>query len=198
METNNYEALPMMGFRESVKTCFKKYFDLTGRARRSEYWWFGLFAVLAMIIWALFGTLLLGLPIGMAVEHLTGSYNVGLYMMVGIIFLPVIFFIIPSYTVQVRRLHDTGRSSLWVLVAIILDVAAIVLTFSLFGKEFIDFGFFEEYKRAFELSTAAGVAITAFNVVNNVLSFILLVFSILDSHKTENKYGPSPKYYQPV
>ena len=32
----------MMTFSESIKTCFKKYFDSEGRATRAEYWWFQL------------------------------------------------------------------------------------------------------------------------------------------------------------
>ena len=31
-----------MTFSESIKTCFKKYFDSEGRATRAEYWWFQL------------------------------------------------------------------------------------------------------------------------------------------------------------
>ena len=31
-------ARPMMGFWEAVKTCFKKYVNCKGRARRSEAW----------------------------------------------------------------------------------------------------------------------------------------------------------------
>ena len=35
---------PQMGFGEAIKTClFEKYFDFSGRARRSEFWWFQLF-----------------------------------------------------------------------------------------------------------------------------------------------------------
>ena len=32
-------ASPMMDPVTAVKTCFKKYFDFKGRARRSEFWW---------------------------------------------------------------------------------------------------------------------------------------------------------------
>ena len=39
----NVIATPMMSFGEAIKTCFKKYATFSGRARRSEYWWFALF-----------------------------------------------------------------------------------------------------------------------------------------------------------
>jgi len=35
-----------MGFGEAIKTCFSKYFTISGRARRSEYWYFYLFTIL--------------------------------------------------------------------------------------------------------------------------------------------------------
>ncbi len=38
-----------MTFGESIKTCFAKYADFTGRASRSEYWWWFLFLVLGNI-----------------------------------------------------------------------------------------------------------------------------------------------------
>lgn len=76
-----------MTFGESVTTCFTKYFQLKGRAPRSEYWWFGLFIFLVNIVGAFFG-------------EMTSM----------IIFLA---FFIPSWTVTVRRLHDRDRSGWW-------------------------------------------------------------------------------------
>lgn len=37
-----------MGFVEAIKTCLAKYFVFSGRAARSEYWWFVLFVVLVV------------------------------------------------------------------------------------------------------------------------------------------------------
>ena len=39
-----YGYRPQMEFGESIKVCFNKFADFTGRARRSEYWWFYLFS----------------------------------------------------------------------------------------------------------------------------------------------------------
>ena len=187
---------PRMTFWQAVRTCFRKYFDFKGRARRSEYWWYCLFCVVACLIWALFGTLLFALPVGMAVEHISGNETAGIATMMVILILPMLFLVIPSFAVQVRRLHDTGRSGWWVLVSVILEVVAGALPFILFGTAAADFEFFEEYKRAFEVSSTAGIADVSLNVVSEVVSIILIVFSIFDSQKTENQYGPSPKYQQ--
>ena len=194
--TGEPQALPMMGFWESVRTCFRKYFDFKGRARRSEYWWYCLFSVVACLIWALFGTLLLALPVGMAVQHVSGNETAGLTTMIIILCIPLLFLVLPSISVQVRRLHDTGRSGWWMVASIILEIVAAALPFTLFGSDAIDFDFMEEFSRSFELSTAAGVADVVLTIATNAMSIILIVFSIFDSHKTENKYGPSPKYQQ--
>ncbi len=35
-----------MGFGEAIRVCFSKYADFSGRASRSEYWFFVLFSIL--------------------------------------------------------------------------------------------------------------------------------------------------------
>ena len=46
-----------MKFSQAVKTCFKKkYFTISGRASRSEFWWFQVFiwgSILLMVVSAL-------------------------------------------------------------------------------------------------------------------------------------------------
>ena len=42
-----------MTFAESIQTCLRKYIDVSGRARRSEYWWFSLFQIIALVVAAL-------------------------------------------------------------------------------------------------------------------------------------------------
>jgi uncharacterized membrane protein YhaH (DUF805 family) len=97
---------------------YRRYFDFGGRSRRSEYWWFMVFAVLvsAVLLLAMFGgafdTLLrLG-------EGQTPSFDgVGPLFWVALVLL-VIFglaTIIPSIAVQVRRLHDLNVSGWWYL-----------------------------------------------------------------------------------
>ena len=87
-----------MDFSESISTCFRKYFDWSGRASRSEFWWFALFRGLVhfVTIW---------MPI------------------LGFIVLLVL--IPPSWTVMVRRLHDISRTGWWILLPIITTVAGL-------------------------------------------------------------------------
>ncbi|KPP83157.1 MAG: Integral membrane protein [Oceanicaulis sp. HLUCCA04] len=96
-----------MNFIEAVKSVYSNYANFQGRARRSEYWWFFLFVFIVAFILS-------------AVET----------MVTGTMFLYLIFLlasIIPSIAVQVRRLHDTGRSGWWILLSFIPLVGPIVL-----------------------------------------------------------------------
>ncbi len=78
---------------------FRKYATFSGRARRSEYWYFHLFSALMYAILATFA------------DSIPGAEMIfGLYILASII---------PSLAVAVRRLHDTGKSGLLLLIAVI-------------------------------------------------------------------------------
>ena len=88
-----------MTFTESIKTVvFKKYATFKGRASRSEYWWYSLFASLISLLGAVIASTLYGDP-----SELTLFDIVWL-----LIFLP-------GLAVGIRRLHDVNKSGWWLL-----------------------------------------------------------------------------------
>jgi uncharacterized membrane protein YhaH (DUF805 family) len=91
----------------------RQYADFEGRARRTEYWMFVLFSVIAQIIFMVLDNLL-----GLAFVSGSSGWLTVLY---------VLAVFLPSLGVSVRRLHDTGRSGWWVLIALVPLVGAIVL-----------------------------------------------------------------------
>ncbi len=97
-----------MTFQESLRVCFMKYAEFDGQAGRSEYWWFALFVVAIGSVAATFGQMPYGL------------FSLG-------VLLPVI-------TVTARRLHDTGRSGWWQLIAIVPVLGLIALIVMLAQK----------------------------------------------------------------
>jgi uncharacterized membrane protein YhaH (DUF805 family) len=100
-----------MGFGEAVASCFSNYANFSGRATRSEYWFFRLFVVLVF-----FGSLFVVGLIGAA----TGSPDSASAIAQVLTLLLVLFWIailIPDLAVSVRRLHDTNRSGWWYLLA---------------------------------------------------------------------------------
>ncbi len=110
-----------MTFTQSIKSVFSKYATFTGRASRSEYWYFTLFNIITSTL-----LFLLGIAIGAATggsDGVPGGLIVGyiLYIIYGLGVL------IPSLAVTVRRLHDTNNSGWLILLGLIPCVGGIVL-----------------------------------------------------------------------
>ncbi len=118
---------PQMGFVEACKTCFiDKYCCFTGRARRSEYWWYmlGVF-IIQTILSAV--TLPFLLKTIIETNDPMAIYTSPIYWVMCAFSL---VFLLPSLGAMVRRLHDTGRSGHWLwlyFICIIPIVGAIVL-----------------------------------------------------------------------
>ena len=187
-------ARPMMGFIEAVKTCLRKYFTFTGRARRSEYWWFVLFLILAVTV----GTSLLA----MLVQWLCQAMDVDSFWPVMIVSgLFSIVFVIPVYAAMVRRLHDTGRSGWWVGVNLLCSLVysgcyTMIMAPVVDKMSSIDdpFALASLMTAAMQQSPTAASLMSLCGMVSFILGIVILIFTLLDSKWGENKYGPSPKY----
>jgi uncharacterized membrane protein YhaH (DUF805 family) len=83
----------MMSFGDAITTCLRKYADFSGRATRAEYWWFYLFTVL----------------VGWGSGIVDGSGTLPLLVNLALL--------LPTIAAAARRLHDTGRSGWWQLIA---------------------------------------------------------------------------------
>lgn len=148
-----YGYRPQIEFGESIKICFNKFADFTGRARRSEYWWFYLFA------------------------QLVSSFTCGIGGLVCFI---------PMMAVTVRRLHDTGRSGWWYFLPLIVMLVGMCFFIPLVIAGDINKN---------DMLTGTGAVIYFVSMLAVLaISIMLLVFCCQDSHRYENKYGPSPKY----
>jgi len=86
-----------MGFFEAVGSVLSNYFTFSGRALRSEYWYWNLFYIL--------GAIPVSIMAGMGIE---GPY-----------FIYSLVIIIPTLSVTVRRLHDTDHNGWWALIGLI-------------------------------------------------------------------------------
>lgn len=97
-----------MSFKEAVSSVLNHYADFSGRARRSEYWYF----VLANFI------------ISTVLSRL-GKVG-GLFKALYIIY--TIAVILPGLSVLWRRLHDVGRSGAYAFM-ILIPIVGIILVF---------------------------------------------------------------------
>ncbi|EMJ9773831.1 DUF805 domain-containing protein [Morganella morganii] len=119
------------------------YFNFKGRARRKEYWMFTLINN-AIIVSLYLATLYFS-------DLYSRDFNTISLVLTVFFVIYIIVTFIPSLSVTVRRLHDTGRSGWWLLALL------------------IPFG-----------------------------GIIIFVFSCLDSHPGDNRFGPNPKNNHPV
>lgn len=128
-----------MGFGEAFGTCMRKYADFSGRARRSEYWWYTLAVVLISFPFAI-ALLIAFIPaaedlIDLAEDGRVMTFElvrdnvdweslVGPLLLVGGVWL---VFLLPSLAVTARRLHDVGLSGWLMLVGLIPYVGGAAL-----------------------------------------------------------------------
>ena len=98
-----------MGFKEAVQSCLSQYATFSGRARRSEYWYFSLFNALLGFVIGVIGSLFLG-------ETLTNVLTA----------LVTLALLAPGLAVSVRRLHDIGKSG-WALLFALIPVVGWIL-----------------------------------------------------------------------
>ena len=104
---------PSMSFVEAVQTCVaQKYATFSGRARRSEYWYYTLFSLLVSLVASIVG--------GALFVHAEGDINI-------LSALVSIALFLPGLGVAIRRLHDIGKSGWWYLIALVPFIGWIVL-----------------------------------------------------------------------
>lgn len=146
-----------------LKCIGRDYVTFSGRARRAEYWYFTLFAVILLMIAATLDAICFG------------EINKWFYGMTGL------FLLLPSIAVLIRRLHDIGRSGVivvWYYVATIVwsFVSVAVLIASIGGP-----------------TTGFLVLLMGGILVFLVWSVVFLVWCCTPGTPGPNEYGPDPK-----
>lgn len=117
-----------MTFMDSISVCFSKYISFSGRAQRSELWWFILFIMIGSAIAGSADSVIFGTNVYM-MGGMEFSYNAGF---IGNVFALATF--LPMWAVEVRRLHDVGKSGWWLLLNLIPVIGFIVLLIWVIGK----------------------------------------------------------------
>nr|WP_010105424.1 DUF805 domain-containing protein [Verminephrobacter aporrectodeae] len=90
----------IMNFFSAVESCLTQFAVFSGRATRSEFWWFALFRWLLLM-----GFLILGA----ALDEVFETIGWGLSFLL----------LLPDLAVGARRLHDIDRSGWWLLLQVI-------------------------------------------------------------------------------
>ena len=93
-----------MTFMQAVSTCFNKYVVFSGRARRSEYWYFCLFtSIVSTLLTIIFGE---------------ANIFASIFSLVTLL---------PGLSVFWRRMHDIGKSGAWFFIVLVPIVGWILM-----------------------------------------------------------------------
>ncbi|MGH1525560.1 DUF805 domain-containing protein [Leifsonia sp. L25] len=114
---------PLYGasFGDAIRRFFKKYADFTGRASRSEFWWWYLFAVLIAIVYSILLTTLGTIGNGGRGYGPIGWILIVVYIIWGLAIL------VPSLALIWRRLHDANLAGPFFFLGFIPLVGWIIL-----------------------------------------------------------------------
>ena len=93
---------------------FRKYAEFAGRTTRKEYWMFMLFYTVIYMV-------LLIIDRTMGVFFFTAIFSV--------------ISLVPSISITARRLHDTGRSGWWQLIAVFLPLLGLLILLVLVSQQ---------------------------------------------------------------
>jgi len=112
-------------FGEAVSRFWKKYATFSGRASRSEYWWWHL---VAFIVSAIFNGLAFALGgYGLQLDQSYAPPSAGAVVVFVIWGIWALATIVPTIAVLARRLHDGNFSAGWILIGLVPFVGSIVL-----------------------------------------------------------------------
>lgn len=114
-------AAPLYGAtpREALSRVFRKYAVFRGRASRSEFWWWFLFASAVNVVLKIVDVVSSGGWRASLVSTGSAGDVIGYVWALGIV--------VPALAVMVRRLHDSGHSGFWVLGVLIPVAGPLIL-----------------------------------------------------------------------
>ncbi|MEY1555462.1 DUF805 domain-containing protein [Yoonia sp. R2331] len=158
-----YVGAPARGFAEALKVCFSKYATFSGRASRSEYWYFVLWQFLIGFVTGFVDGFILGA---------TGDFS-PLNSIASLVLL------LPTLAVSWRRLHDVNRSGWWIGGFYIVLFATVALGFSMYADVPLD------AEPAGSFLALAGL----FGIGFLVYTIVILVFFCTRGTPGPNRFG---------
>ena len=99
-----------MTLSNSIRKVYSNYLNFSGRASRSEFWWFWLY------------TFVIGGILGYFANTCDNGFGTLMSILSALFYLVNI---IPAIAVAVRRLHDTGRGGGWIFISLIPVIGTI-------------------------------------------------------------------------
>jgi uncharacterized membrane protein YhaH (DUF805 family) len=106
-----------MTFGQAISSGFQNYVNFSGRASRSAYWYWTLFAVLMSIASKLLDVMLFP---GLDTSPINSLVGLALFL--------------PGLSIAVRRLHDLDRTGWWLLIIFtVIGIVVLLIWFCMRG-----------------------------------------------------------------
>ncbi len=162
-----YIHAPARGFTEAISVCLRSYVRFSGRASRSEYWYFVLFGFIMGIVTSILDSVFFNVSMS---QDDAGPLNTLLSLAL----------LLPTLAVSWRRLHDINRSGWWIggfflgLIAMVLGVV--------FGVAVLGIGGGGNWAVMVPIGAVMMLAVFAYWVV-------LLVFTCTRGDPGPNRFG---------
>ena len=152
-----------MGFFDAIKSGFVNYVNFSGRAVRSEYWYWVLFSFICGIVTVILDAALFP---DNDLSPLNAIFTLGTFL--------------PSLAVGARRLHDIDRTGWWLLWQLLIILLAVFLTVVAFAVP--------KEQGAVWYALAGAAVLVAFII--SVWLFVQIGF--LRGTQGPNRFGPDP------
>ena len=111
-----------MTFTSAIKQCYNKAVTLSGRASRSEYWFFSLYQLLLIfVLVAIITTICINLQ-----DNDSGLVPNLMGIIILLLSITLSIHIVPMFCVTVRRLHDRNLSG-WLMLLSLVPIGHVVL-----------------------------------------------------------------------
>lgn len=175
-----------MNFAQAIASGFKNYANFKGVARRSEYWYFALFAFLLGLVLSTIESVIWMTPeVPLDSNDPFAALNASLAQPTYLSGLASLILFLPQLSMLVRRIRDAGFSAKWLF----LYLVPLVLTAVAIGVGAYFYAGLQPSETMMQFAIVLGV-IAVFALSMLAVSIVFLVFTIKPSKSAEegNKY----------
>lgn len=181
---------PCMGFTQAIRKVFANFANFKGRATRSEYWWFSLFAFLAFM-----GSFILDIAFFMHWPHMSSAttpvdqseLTVQMMQVMSYRNRPIgavvgLFLLLPIMSLLIRRVHDTGRSGYWAMICLLPFLLGSIMP---------------DMIAAGGDKAMTNITFVVISVINSIGLLFIYAFATERGVQGANSFGPDPLEQQP-
>lgn len=181
-----------MKFTDAIRTCLRKYVTFSGRATRPEYWYFILFLFLGSVVLSVVDGVIFGGTEVVNFETDTFSGEVSTYGSTDYGDGPLssifsLLTLLPMLAAGWRRMHDTGRSGLYLLYPILVWVG--IASFASFAGV-TGALFAGDFAAAF--GGIVGIIMIISMIIAVISPLIVIWWLTRPTQPGPNDYGPNP------